>query len=93
MIISEILNSFLEINKINPHDIGEPARILASRTNYYKNIINSYDKTNPNDEFYKEIIKLHTKLVEVESKYKARNHMLHDSINFIERIITRRMKK
>jgi len=93
MIIYEVLNSFLEINKIYAYDVGQPSGILASRTKYYKNIINNYEKANPNDSFYKELIKTHTKLVEIEATYKKRNHLLHDSVNFIERLINKRMKK
>lgn len=91
--INEIINSFLYVNQISSYDVGEPSRILASRTKYYKNLINNYDKTSPNDDFYKELIKIHTKLIEVEVTSKTRNHMLHDSVNFIERLINKRMQK
>lgn len=91
--INEILNSFLEVNKINAHSVGDAARLLASRTKYYKNTINEYHKTKPTESFYKELVKLHTKLVEVEVTKLDKNHMIHDSINFIERLINEKMRK
>ena len=91
--INEILNSFLEINKIHAHSVGDAARLLASRTKYYKNLINEYHKNQATESFYKELVNLHIKLVEVEVTKKDKNHMIHDSVNFIERLINEKMKK
>lgn len=91
--ITEILNSFLEINKIKALSPGENARLLAGRTKSYKNLILEYHKKNPDQSFYNELVKLHIKLVEVEITKESKNHMIHDSVNFIERLIRENMKK
>lgn len=93
MMINEIINGLLEVSKISAYEVGQPAGILATRTKYYKNIINQYAKSNDEDSFYKELIKLHTRLVRVEVAQKERNHMIHDVVNFVERLINKRMKK
>lgn len=93
MMINEIINGLLEVSKISSYDIGQPAGILSTRTKYYKNIINQYAKSNDEDSFYKELIKLHTRLVRVEATQKEKNHMIHDVVNFVERLINKRMKK
>lgn len=93
VIINEIINSYFHLNTICANNVGDTARTLANRTRYYKNIINKYDKTNPDDSFYMELINLHTKLVEVEATKEDRNHMIYDSLSFVERLINKRMKK
>ena len=93
IMINEVINALLEVSKISPFEVGQTARTLSLRTKYYKNIILQYSKSNDEDSFYQELIKLHTKLVRIEASQKDKNHMIHDTINFIERLINKKMKK
>jgi hypothetical protein len=91
--IDTILESLIELSRIEAYDAGDPAGMLAAKTEYYTKIIARYEKNNPKDDFYKKLIKTHTKLVEIYSTKKSKNHMLYKNLYFLERLINKEVKR
>ena len=89
----ELFNAFIKINQLSAHSAGEAARLLASRTRYLKNLIKEYYKKNGNNLSFQQLLATYVELVSIEVTKKESNHMIHDSINFIERLINDKTKK
>ena len=91
--IDTILESLIEISKIKAYEAGNPARMLATKTEYYRKLITRYEKNHQYEDFYIKLIKTHTKLVEIYSTQKTKNHMLFKNIDFLERLINKEVKR